>query len=76
VRRIDELFCSVLRVLVTANVVPISPILFILMIEAIRSFETSVLTRAICHNIPEDGILHRNRRENHKSYIAITGWAL
>jgi hypothetical protein len=25
---------------------------------------------------PEDEILHNNRRENHKSYIALTGWAL
>jgi hypothetical protein len=27
-------------------------------------------------NIPEDGILHSHRRENLKSYIALTGWAL
>jgi hypothetical protein len=26
--------------------------------------------------IAEDDILHRNRRENLKSYIALTGWAL
>jgi hypothetical protein len=26
--------------------------------------------------IPEDVILHSHRRENHKSYIALTGWAL
>jgi hypothetical protein len=26
--------------------------------------------------IPEDGILHGHRRENLKSYIALTGWAL
>jgi hypothetical protein len=26
--------------------------------------------------IPEDGILHSYRRENLKSYIALTGWAL
>jgi hypothetical protein len=25
--------------------------------------------------IPEDGILHSHRRENLKSYIALTGWA-
>jgi hypothetical protein len=25
---------------------------------------------------PEDGILHSHRRENLKSYIALTGWAL
>jgi hypothetical protein len=26
--------------------------------------------------IPEDYILHSHRRENLKSYIALTGWAL
>jgi hypothetical protein len=26
--------------------------------------------------IPEDGILHSHCRENPKSYIALTGWAL
>jgi hypothetical protein len=26
--------------------------------------------------IPEDGILHSDRRENLKSYIALTDWAL
>jgi hypothetical protein len=26
--------------------------------------------------IPEDGILHSHRRENLKSDIALTGWAL
>jgi hypothetical protein len=37
--------------------------------EALSSFETSVLTRAIWRNIPEDHILHSHRRENLKSYI-------
>jgi hypothetical protein len=67
---------GVLRLLVTANVVPSSPILVLLMIEAVRSSETSVLTTATLHNVPEDFILHSHRRENLKSYIALTGWAL
>jgi hypothetical protein len=44
--------------------------------EAIRSSETSVLTRATQLNIPEDGVLHNHRRENLKPYIALTGWVL
>jgi hypothetical protein len=42
---------------VTAYAVPSSPILFNLMMEAIYSSETSVLTKAALRHIPEDGIL-------------------
>jgi hypothetical protein len=85
VRRIGELGTtlavtsnrrSVRRLLVTASVVPTSPILVTPMMEAQSSSETSILTRSTRHNIPVDGILHSHRRENLKSCIALTGWTL
>jgi hypothetical protein len=62
--------------LLVAAVVPSSMILVTLMMEALNSSEMSVLDRGTLHNIPEDNILLSHRRENFKSYIALTGWTL
>jgi hypothetical protein len=60
------------RLLVAASVTPSSPILVSLRMQALNSSETSVLTRAIQRNIPEDVILLSHRRENVKSYTVIS----
>jgi hypothetical protein len=57
------------RLLVTANVVGISPILVTLMTGVLHSTETRGLTRATWRNIPEDVILHSDRRANIRSLV-------
>jgi hypothetical protein len=56
----DAFLRSVLRLLVTATVVPSSPILVNLMMKMTRSSETPVFTRAPRRNIPEDGVINFN----------------
>jgi hypothetical protein len=64
------------RLVVTASFAPSSSILVTLMKDSLSSSDTSVLKRATLHKIPEDANLHSDRRENLKSYIALTGWTL
>jgi hypothetical protein len=66
----------VLKLIVTAEVDHSSLIVFTLMLEAVHSCETSVLTRTPRRNITEDGILHSHSRENNISCVALTGWTL
>jgi hypothetical protein len=75
-RRTLAFLRSVRRLLVTASVVPSSPVLVTLMKEALSSSETSVLTRSTRRNIPEDVILHNHRCENLKSYITFSYWSV
>jgi hypothetical protein len=58
VTTIGELYLfAACRLLVTANVVPSSPILITLIMEALSYSETSILTRVTWRNVPEVAIL-------------------
>jgi hypothetical protein len=59
----------VLQLLVTANILLNWGNLPALMLEAIRSSETSVIIKATRSHISENGLLHSHHRENLKSYI-------
>jgi hypothetical protein len=63
------------RLLNTADVLG-SSILVTIMMEALPSSETSVLTIATLRNITKDGSLHSPRLENFKYYIAFATWVL
>jgi hypothetical protein len=69
--RTDVVFLRIVLRLLVTNKVPSSLIPVTLMIEPIRCFEMSVLTRATRRNISVDGILHGRHRENLKSYTRI-----
>jgi hypothetical protein len=52
---------SVRRLLVRASVVPSSPVLVTLMMDALCSSDTSIFARATRSNIPEDAVLEEMR---------------
>jgi hypothetical protein len=59
------------RLLAAANFVPSSPILVTLVMEALRSSETSVLTKATRHNVSEDGVIKKFPCSTSKMPISI-----
>jgi hypothetical protein len=70
----EELITSIIRVssvfqlLVTANDVPSALSLSTLIMEAIESYDTTVLTPATLRHIAEADGLHSHRRANFRSY--------
>jgi hypothetical protein len=60
--------------LVTANVVPSTPVLVTLIKEAIHSSETSVLTRATQRIIQKAALFIVTAMETSNPYITLIGW--
>jgi hypothetical protein len=73
----EMLDLCVTRVLVTANVAPSSLILFTLMMEGIRSSETSIITRATRHHrrrhsLLQNACLHYKRKHEGKFHSSFS----
>jgi hypothetical protein len=68
----EESNASIIRVKLIVNLGAM--LLQLLATDNVHS--STILTTATRRNIPEYGIIHTHRRENLKSYIALTGWAL
>jgi hypothetical protein len=59
-----------------ANFVPILPIIVSLLMAALISTETSILTKASRSNIPEDGIILSYVIEFLESFAPVADWKI
>jgi hypothetical protein len=64
----EESSASVIRVARIGQIETMLAVTRNRLMEVLRSFETSVLTRATRRNVPEDGVLDNYRCEKLKSY--------